>query len=534
MAQRLFVPVLVAACLAAATPARAQNADADAEQAAIKFLVEDKGLATRSLPQEQWLATYAGPYWTSATGLTLGEKDESKGELRRFEIERITSRDADGPQREFASWWVDAAGALVKGERRVFDEGAAAPRVLAKYEFASGRVRITLTTRDDAGVEKTEKPEESALPAAFVPDHLLVLALLPPQPGKTWKFSSWGGDGYLPFTVTDQGTGKVVGRKGEVTARKLRLKNPEGEATAWFDSDGRLVLQTWASYPNFVSVGGTDGESRLDWILRPADDADAAGDRLVAGPAAPDKLVGELAYTILDDEGHARETFHGSLTPAGEGKTGYHYLGTTAPIASGSTGATTAPIGTGSTGAATAEVASSSTTVEEWWLAADGSPISGTRTTTTGAETHTMTAKADGKSFLVQSSDPDKAAASFPVAARFTPDALFLLRALVKEDKGSFRFSSVDLAGVAFSVYLEIRGLETFPTHSGEGKAKRHPLAPEHGRGRVLDRRGRANAADSMERRRGLPAGEPRPARGSGQEVGSKQGARRRPTTDRR
>jgi hypothetical protein len=443
--------ILLAAVLLAPAPALAQEAEGAA--AGAKFLAEEKGLVAQSMPPEQWFATYAGPYWTSATTVSLTEKDDANDGLRRIEIEKSISRDEENPTREVASWWIDANGALVKGERRVFEDRSSEPRAVLRYRFKGRTVRVFTRTRSRAGTEAIETQEDADLPPSFVPDDLIVVLLLPPEKGKTWRFSTWGGSDYVSFTATDLGADKVRGRKGEVEARRVVVKGSDGETTTWLDPEKRVVLERWSAYPNVVALGGTESESHADWPERPADDFDRESDALVAGPAAPEKLAGTLAYGIYDRDGHARETFVASLTKdALDGAPCFHYSATTTAITT------------------------SATTVDDWWLSATGSPIRGTSTYAPRPDsTRTSSARVEASRFVLHQSDaaPDHPDASCPAAARFTPDALFLLRGLAKEEKGSFRFSGLDLPGeTPFSIWLEVRGQETVQLRSTRVKAK--------------------------------------------------------------
>lgn len=453
MSTRLSPSFAALALVAVLTPvARAQSSDGEAELAAAKFLVEQKGLATGKAPAEQWYAVYAGPCWTSAGSIVVTEKDKDEGGLRRVDLLKITTRERENPAREHESWWIDASGSVVRGERRVFEEHGDKPKESARYEFKGGKIKITYTVHDEEGGPKTEV-SESDLPPAFVPDHLLVVVMLPASDkGKTWKFSTFGGEDSLPFTVTDQGAEKVKGRSGEVEAHKLVVKDKEGEVAYWLDADRRIVSQKWTILPNVQGVAGSPEESRQDWLSRPADEADAAADKALAGPAALEKLAGELSYGIYDKKGHARQVFTGTLKKE-EGK--FRYLGTVA------------------------EVDTASTTTEDWSIAADGTPVAGSIVRDHGGEKKTTTAKVDGKKIVVHSSDAEEGEkdATVPLLPRLiAPDALYVIRALAKTDLAAgagLRFSGLDISGeLPFSLWIELKGNEKVRLRGGEADCK--------------------------------------------------------------
>jgi hypothetical protein len=452
---RLSSAFIVALALAAgAAPARGQSGDAAADLAAAKFLAEQKGLASAKLPKEQWHAAYAGPYWTSATVVSVTEKDDANGGLRRFDLEKMTTRDRESPAREYESWWVDASGAVVTGERRFYDEHSAEPKERTRYEVKAGKLKKTTTLREE-GAAKTEDPEELDQPSSFVPDERLAILLVPDAKGTTYRFSTFvTADEFAPFTVSDLGLEKVRGRKGEVEARKLVLKERDGESTWWLDGDHRVVAVRWSVSGNLLAVGGDAEESRRDWMARPTDEADAAGDRLVQGAAALEKLVGEYTYGVYDKKGHARETVQATLKKEErDGKPCFHFVATIAEVGSGA-----------------------SATSDEWWLSPDGAPIGGSSSRNEEGEKGTTTVRVEGGNFILHKSDAEKDEkdATFPVAPRFCPDTLLLLRALAKEEKGVFRFSALDVSEEApISVWFEVKGLETIRLRSGEVKAKR-------------------------------------------------------------
>src|SRR6185436_16885904 len=109
-------------------PAALAGDTADADDTAGKLL-GGKSFATSKTPAEQWFAAYAGSCWTHAVRISV-EKD---GELRKFEIERLSTRDRELPGRELDRWWFDANGALVKGERKTFEAGHEPAELDLKY-----------------------------------------------------------------------------------------------------------------------------------------------------------------------------------------------------------------------------------------------------------------------------------------------------------------------------------------------------------------------------------------------------------------
>jgi hypothetical protein len=427
-------------------PALAQDDEGDpAASAAARDFLKGKGLKTAKLPADMWVGDYAGSCWTGATRISLTDNDEAAAGLRRFSIERITSPEKENPAHVLESWWVDADGAIVRGLRESFKAGDGEAEVTVKLEVKGGKLR----SKEDPG---NPDPAVLDLPGAFIPDELLAVVTLPSDKGKSWRFSTQGGDAFIVFTVTDKGEEKVTGRSGEVTARKLALKDPDGETFYWVDDQHRIVSVVTPKTPNLTSAGGTEDECRSDWWTRPRDDFDAATDKLSQKSATLEALAGELTYGVCDKEGRATAFVQVKLAKETRGdKPAFHYTCSIAPIAS--------------------DMPSS---LEEWWLTPEGRPLNGKYTVTGADEKEFREAKVEGDKITGTSSEEDSETIVTVVPPHFVCDAFLLFKAIGQEEKGSFRFNTYDWdARRIQSVLFEVKPKETIALRSGKAEARR-------------------------------------------------------------
>ncbi len=361
-------------------------------------------------------------------------------------VEQLESREKELPKRTRETVWVDDKGVVVRGERKSFEAEAADPKSTVRFEVKAGKLEIDGDKDDPADLAG----------GAFVPDPLIAILVLPESKGKTYKFTAFYGD-LSPVTIEDLGKEKVRGRSGEVEARKLVLRDADGEVDYWLDDAHRILVVRPRKLPDLVSIAGTKDESRADWSARPEDEADLAAKKLLEAAGSPGALAGELTFSAYakeeSDESQklALRCVH-KVTLAKEEKDGavFHY-----------------------TTLATIE---SSTATEDWWLAKDGTPVRAKYSGEDGSAEATI----EGGKIAVHAVETSgkrgkkERTLSFDLPPRFVPDAILLLRALAKEEKGSFRFGSFDFAEhVPLSYFLKIVGPETLETGKGQVKTKR-------------------------------------------------------------
>ncbi|MBI3725119.1 hypothetical protein HY251_14370 [bacterium] len=310
-----------------------------------------------------------------------------------------------------------------------------------KFEVKDGKLEIRTGVKED--------DEDLELTGAFVPDALLAVTTLPDSKGKSYRFTCLYQGKVAPFTIDDMGKEKVRGRSGEVEARKLVLKDQDGEVDYWVDDKHAVLVMKTVKLENLVAFAGTREESLADWTTRSDDEADVAADKLMTGPAGLAGLTGELRFgAYMENGGH--EVYNLKLkSEEKDGKPAFHFTSVAA--------------------------IDSSKITDDWWFSAEGAPLGGTCKHAGGETEETITGRIDGKNIATKSSESkekDKEKV-FPLPRRFSPDAIFLLRALRGEEKGTFRFGGFDLSNeIPLSVYFRIAGTEALKTAKGEVKAK--------------------------------------------------------------
>lgn len=438
---RVALAALLLVASSSARPASVQADDAAADAAAAKLLAS-KALATTAAPKEQWLGSYAGSCWTQALRVSVVEKD---GDLRRIEIERFESRDRELPQRELDKWWVDANGALVRGERKSFEAGHEPPEMDLKYEVKNGKLSVRQV--DNPGVATADMPKEGN----FLPDKILALLAVPDSKGTVWRFSTIGGeDEFLHFSVEDLGKETVTLRSGTVEARKLKLTEPGGEALYWLDGEHRIVAARWPSLPNLQAIAGTEDESRADWWTRPADAFDQAADKL----AKVDGQVGALSFAVYSEEGTRKATVTASLAKEEkDGKAVFHYLSSISEVGSGATVST-----------------------EEWWFSPENKVVAG-KYGVRGPKVDPVECKlrVEGDKMISSISDaPDgKEELSYPIPPRMVADSYFSMKSAASAGPGSYRLHGFDLAGrYVYSILLTVGAEEEIALVAGKVKAR--------------------------------------------------------------
>ncbi|MEZ0228711.1 MAG: hypothetical protein ACAI25_08810 [Planctomycetota bacterium] len=437
---------LVAFCPSERSESRAD--DGAAEDAAAKVLAA-KALATFAAPAEQWLGSYAGSCWTQSLRVSIAKE----GDLRRVEIEIIKSHEKELASRDHDKWWFDAAGTLVKGERKTFEAGQEAAELDLKYEVKNGKISVRQV--DQPTTSTAELPKKGN----FVPDKLVALFVVPDEKGGKWRFLTLGGEhDFLPFTVEDLGKEKIALRAGTVEARKLRVTEPGGEALYWLDAERRIVSARWPSLANLQAISGTEEESRADWWTRPQDDADKAAEKLMKSGADFQGQAGSLAFGVYNEEGHLKATAVAKLgKETTDGKALHHYAGSISEVGSGATVST-----------------------EDWTFAPDGKLVAG-KYTVKGSKVDTVECKirVEGDKMISTISDaPEgKEELSFPIPPCMVADSYFLMKPCAKAGPGSYRFNGFDLAGrYVYSIHITVKGEEEITLLKGKVKARRLEL----------------------------------------------------------
>ncbi len=443
-AKRLAAPIVV--LLALAGTARGQS-DAEADAAGAEF-VASKALGKTTAPPDQWLGAYAGSSWTGALHLNVVD-DAGK---RRIELVSITSREKEKQDRVIEKWWVDTeSGAVLKGERKLWKAGEEEPEKSVAFVVKNGKVEIR---------EEDTPTGEPELPSAFVPDPHVALLLLSGEK-KRWRFSRF--DEHLEvahYTIEDQGADTVATRSGDTKARRFLVTTGEEKSLYWVDEQHRIVAVRYPESPNCYALAGTEEQSRKDWWERPQDDCDKAADRLGAGPAKLENLLGDMSYGIYAKNGKLTGKVTAKFAKEEkDGKPALHYFSTTT---------TEGEIPTKST--------------EEWWFSADGTLISAAYKIEEGGKTSTdaKLRVEDGKmKATVNDPAPGMEEMTFPLVPHLVPDSFLLMKALTGETKGAARFNSFDLAGrYVYSVYLPAPSAEEeIDLPSGKVKARRVDMA---------------------------------------------------------
>ncbi|HZU95225.1 MAG TPA: hypothetical protein VFF73_00850, partial [Planctomycetota bacterium] len=282
--------------------------------------------------------------------------------------------------------------------------------------------------------------------------------------GKRYRFATLDDrDEFLTFTVEDLGVEKVMTRAGEVGARKLRVKSGPEEELDWV-ADGRIVAQRWPRLPNMQSVAGTEAESRADWSSRPLDDADKAAERLAAGPARLEALVGELSWANYEN-GQKASLVRAKLTKEDKG---FKFAASTSYVSSNSLAGTWA--------------------LEEWTFSPDGKLVAASRKLKApeGPELEGKLRVEGDKMLATLSLAPagqEEVALALP--PRIIADSSFLLRAVAGE-KGAFRWNGINLEERSiYSVYLAPGDEETIALPGGAVKARRIDFAHGYSTGRA-------------------------------------------------
>jgi hypothetical protein len=390
-----------------------------------------------------------------ALQIAVTEKDEVEGGRRRLDLVTLASQDRRNPARMVQRWWLDSSGAVLRGERRVYEEGADKPVSETRYDMREEKLHVD--KKSSFGGEESKEERDLVLPANFVPNDLLALFLVPREKGKTWKFSTFVVDRDLGmFTITDAGAEKVRTRAGTVEARKLVLKKGDREDGYWLDSEMRIVRVRPSLSPNLEGVAGTADESRADWATRPDDEVDVATTKLLAELGSLESLARDSMFGIHDEKGKVSQSCATSLKKESkDGRPALHYVFASAF-------------------AAEAEEPSC-TTRTELWLGLDGKLQAGSAVTQQkGEDPRTTTVKVEGGSLVLQNQGQKDERQ--PLGSNFVPDLELALRAAARSRGGPLRFTTVDNLHAwcaPHSVWLEALPAEKIQARCGPVKARR-------------------------------------------------------------